>query len=100
MRFFLQEKCKSCGYKSPGYDEEHTLISALGLKELAPCVCNDCHELFQRKSIYKENKEPNIINKCVFCGSENITIIEDGIIRKCPKCGSSEIESECIGYYF
>lgn len=100
MGFYLQVKCNSCGYKTPGIDEEHTHISPLGLKELVPCVCNDCHELFQRESIYKENEEPKTINKCVFCGSENITVLEDGKVSKCPKCGSSDIELDCIGYYF
>lgn len=78
-------------------EDADCLIAPLGMPEFNPCVCNKCHQIFQRRFMKTDGKEvPE--NKCVFCGSEDIEVHEE--ISSCSKCGSTDIEWECIGTFF
>ena len=101
MGFFIQVKCKSCGYHTPDDSHKHCLIDPMGMQELLFCVCHDCHELFQRDMQYNEGQEKlTPINRCVHCGSENITFLDDGKLGNCPKCCSGDIDLDCLGTFF
>lgn len=97
MGFYLQISCNSCGYKTPGMEDEHCLIDSMGLPEFHHCVCNQCHRIFQRGYTKTDGKVVQE-NKCVFCGSEDIEVHEE--ISYCPKCSSADIEWECVGTFF
>lgn len=94
MSFLLQFKCYRCGYLTD--DTNNTLIDPLGMSEWNICSCNQCTNMFHRKS--NENKEP--INRCTVCESYDITIHENIYDITCPSCGKSKLSVECIGTAF
>ena len=104
MAIFFQGTCPRCGYKTipkkgkglvhdddPGIAADDGMFSSLYV-----CSCNHCHELFQRN--YVNGKS---INKCVFCGSEDIIVhlperVGMGNLKAapCPVCLANWLEEQ------
>lgn len=97
MGFILQLSCKSCGYKTSSFDEPNHLISPMGMPQLCPYVCNNCHQIFQRQ-FKRVDGESVPEDKCVFCGSDDIK--REEATTECPQCGSKDFKMECIGTFF
>ena len=104
MAIFFKATCPRCGYTSIPknglgliHDNDDGIAADDGMFEsMYVCSCNHCHELFQRK--YVNGKS---INKCVFCGSEDIIVHlphREGMgnlkAAPCPVCLAKWVEEQ------
>lgn len=95
MSFLLKFYCNNCGYQQED-THNHELIDPLGMPELYICSCNQCLNMFHRKS----NTQKKPINKCIYCGSEDIKIHDNIYSIICPSCGKNKLLVDCIGTAF
>lgn len=91
MGFLIQYTCLKCGFQTPFGD----LIEPYNIRELFVCTCNQCNSMFQR-----ELRNGQAINRCIHCGSIDITINENQKPVSCPKCGEPNMKLESVGTYF
>ena len=95
MGFIIQFECPDCGYRTPDETDPKSLIDPLDMPNFYICECCDCQNLFQRAF-----KDRNAVNRCVYCGGENIIIHPHITYISCPKCHRNHLKVRCLGTFF